>query len=431
MKRDEAEVTQSNNDPSPAADEVEEVLASLKSDLRKAVSGFWESLDQAVSKPIREAVDPVAQAHGLALAEAGLQEEGGGEDAPADPSAAADPSAVADPSAPADPGTWGRYAAYRNSVLAQLLEPLQDFLLSNNAAEDVEATCTSFRSDVSRLVASLPTEVRRPEPPELYSPREGDSLRIRMGKGLVRGRRSVSSVMRGVRAGLGRLVGQAPATPEPRAQVVPLRRLAEESLQGFLASRLEGMRRELHPECAAPLAALESAVTAWTRDWPLQEMELEAGGGYLPSELKTALSDALDRIRTEAAGPGADGQAASESGEDVGSEMAASEGRRPTALTVAQDLATGLAPAASFSFPEDYRERLETHLEEAWTELSDRVRVAGSFMGSSPSAAPVRKAEKKSRDRAKSAEAWIRWHRAVPNRLLLSIHLMRLREGIS
>jgi hypothetical protein len=403
----------------PETDGIDELLRALEEGIREAVAGFSDAFESAVAEPLRETLAEIARAHGAAMAEAALQSD-------TDVGAASSDSMDL-----AEPVIWCRCSSYRKATLTECLEPLQGILLSRNTGQDLEAAWASFRADLARLVAALPAAVSRDEPRDMYLPRQGDSLAVKVGKSLVRTRRLVSSVPRKAGNSLRRIRRQTPAPPPIQTQVIPIRPLAEECFLGTFASDTEGLRGELHRSCAAPLAAFESAVTRWTREWPLVEMRLEKAEGYLPRELDLSISKALRSIQGEIPSSTAPTQGASRREREKSAASATIEGSPTTPDTVAEGLAQGLLPGEQFSLPVDVFRRLDESVEMAWGEFCEHIRVAGSFLGPSSSGASVRRAEKRAREQARTAEAWVRWHRSLPNRLLLSIHLLRLLEAIA
>jgi len=70
---------------------------------------------------------------------------------------------------------------------------------------------------------------------------------------------------------------------------------------------------------------------------------------------------------------------------------------------------------------------LKTCVDEEWASFLGFLDASGSLFGKFPSAGAKGSAEARTRKMDRRAEHWLRWHRAVPNRLLLAIHRIRLR----
>ncbi|MBT8397120.1 MAG: hypothetical protein KJN92_09145, partial [Gemmatimonadetes bacterium] len=169
-----------------------------------------------------------------------------------------------------------------------------------------------------------------------------------------------------------------------------------------------------------------------TKEWPLLETELEKGGGYLPEASRQAVSEAMEELLRLAQGSPAD---ASEPPTSDGNGTASAEvtpaEERISPEAVAGGLTRALEHGGTFPAPEELCDQLVAMVESAWLEFLEHVRVAGTFMRSSPPSDSVPRAEERARAQDKACEAWIQWHRTAPNRLVLSIHLLRLMEGIA
>lgn len=388
------------------------VLSPLQDGIREAIEGLFQGLDQSVTAPLREALHTAARSH-RHLLEVATFPPGPGEGAP--------PPGV---SGAGDPRVWARVLAYRTGVLTQVLEPLRESLLSKNAASLVEAEWASFRVNLLRLAASLPEEVTQSEPPDLYLRREGDGFGTLLGKGVVRTRRRIGARVWGGRKTLLRLVGADPSDRPARVHTIPIRNLAQRWIKGPIALALEPLREDLHQHYAIPLAALETAVARWIREWPPAEALFDRETAYLSHDLHDTLTQRLAQM-----GAG-DQVAPAEIPADEVAEPPPSL-PLPSATEVAHELDRVFDLGPGLTAPRAILDGLDHAFQVGWSALLSHVRASGTFMTSSPSPQSVRKAQKSTRIQDERSETWIRWHRALPDRLVWALQVLRLREEVT
>ena len=396
--------------PGGPATELDRELAALRAGISEALQRFEASVESEVYRPRRELFGTLAEAHADAWAKVVQGEEGGEGD------------------------RWERYAAYRNAVLGQVLIPLRDHLHSDNAAQDLEDAWSRLTADILRLAGSLPSEIQRPEPADFFGPGESDGPLNRIRKSVVRARRSLASVERVAGNLVRKMSGGREKAPPTFTLTVPLQRMAEGFLLGGLIQALEGLRSESHGHCAQPILEIERAIALWTREWPRVEMEAERGAGYLPGAVRTALDEAFGDLgvaETETGQPRDFGSDATGPTEAAPEPPVESDGGVPALPSPPDALAGALARGSKAAAPSEMTDRMNALAKEVWGRFSGEVAVAGSFMMSPIPPGPDRSGRASSTGEPETVgEHWIRWHRGVPNRLILSIHLMRLRDGI-
>jgi hypothetical protein len=391
--------------------ELRESLSAIRERMDLHCEGLLYALEEKVGDPLRKACSQALEAHASLLQEMA-------------------PSGKEDGSLP--PNTRAvegrRLRRYREGVRRQILEPLRESLAEIEVGRVIGERWTGFQDGLPGLADDLPEEIVRPEPEDLYGPRRDDGRLTALRKSLIRARRGLGHLLsRSGRAFL-RLLGQRRPAPSPRAQRIPLKALARDHLLGPWPAALEPLGEALQQHYGSPLARLESSLTVWIDDWfPLEEgvhtAEGHLGARFL-EELTRDFPAPPEPPRNDEEGdpPAVEGQD-EEEGEPAPDRLA--NGLE----TACRELAAGLSAGASVPLPHPVAERLRESVEGVWENLTEEVRVAGSFQ-SYPAARKLGKKARRSLERGKArAAAWTRWHGSALGRLHLAILLLRLREA--
>ncbi|MFC1660972.1 hypothetical protein ACFL3S_05890, partial [Gemmatimonadota bacterium] len=175
-----------------------------------------------------------------------------------------------------------------------------------------------------------------------------------------------------------------------------------------------------------PLAALEVGVTRWMREWPQVEGRLDRSTLYLPTVLREEVADSLAQISVS------DGTRAHLA---PASERGNGEGESPVPLPsphgVAQELTRGLSPGLGVGTPSPGLERRKEVFQSEWSSFSRSLEAFGSLVRWHSPGRMVRNAQKAKKKQEGRSEIWVRWHRSVPNRLLLAIQFLRFRGRVA
>lgn len=405
---------QRNGSSDPAGnregDELARVLGTFLDEVRNSLATFSESLDRFVSTPLRDAFTQASSAHEDLLVSTNLL---------ADP----DPGEVAE-GGTVDTEAWPRHQEYRNGVLNQIFTPLHHHLLSGNLATELDSRWDSLAGDLRRHLASLPEEITRAEPGSFLSAWNGDSVPGRLGKTVTRVHRTMVSLPWRLWQGLRRVTGHpSEAAPEP-IQTVQLRSQAGRYFEAAFALSQPAVMEDLQQHFARPLAALERAVARWAREWPTLEWAFDRDMAYLPAPFVEDLARHLESMAD-------DGEEASRDGDEGEGKPLPSSPPMPRTEDVVGSLARALEEGREIPPPLEVLKGLESVFEQRATELLEHLEFAGPFgrlPGPIPSPRTLRRSTAKL---SRRTEAWGRWHRTVPTRLLLAMHSLRIRAAIT
>lgn len=402
---------ETNPRPTTRDDPLVEVIASVEKGIREAVEELSEGLEGSVSVPLRDAFASAAEAHSRLIEEASSH-----------------PGAETIDSGPGELGAVsaepaGSLSSYRRGVLTEVLEPLRDFLLSTTAASRLEAEWASFTAKLLRLGAALPSQVHRPEPPDLYRPKKSDRLPRAAGKGFARVRRQGALLTWKALRPLRRLFGEVEEGPPLRILAVPVRSVAMRFFEGPLTLALEPLREDLHQHFARPLASLERGLAEWIRTWPPTAWESERETGRLTPMVRKQVTDLLLRVPEGEPGHGVPELAGSLVDPETGALFPWQEGG-------VSKLSSGLDHEKAIDPPLTVLEKLDSALQDGLAVLRAHLDASGSFMRSSPPPRSLRRARRESVRGDRRAESWVRWQRSIPNRFLLAIHLQRFQNEV-
>jgi hypothetical protein len=225
-----------------------------------------------------------------------------------------------------------------------------------------------------------------------------------------------------------RFAGSERAQPLPPVQTVPLRALARECLLGTFPLRLEPFVEDIQQHLARPVAAVETAVAAWTADWFSAEEAIRVAEGHLGTRFQEEVSRDLSPP-DEASAPA--------TGEDLEAE-APTEGEsspphqdQSVLLEISRNLGDALEAGAALSAPAGAEAGIHEAMEHEWDRLLEAIRVAGSFQATAGSRTDRRRVERLLERGKARARVWEAWHQNAPERLFLSVLLLRLRETLA
>ncbi|MGW8266449.1 MAG: hypothetical protein ACWGSQ_08780 [Longimicrobiales bacterium] len=396
----------------------EEDLRLALQDLHQRIGAyreqFFQGLEAAVEAPLRSTFSEALEAHTRLCQEAGLA--GAGEKIGADPE---------DPTNTDLAHRGRRFRRYREGVREEVLEPLQRSLQELELGREVGSRWVGFHDGFPGLADSLPASIVREEPGDLYEPSDGDRRLTLIRKGMVRVDRSIRDFLGAAGRGLVRLLLRRATPPPTRAQSVPLHSLAKERLLTLYPLSLGGVADALQEYYARPLDRLGTTLARWTEKWFDVEVAVHAAEGQPGARFRDEV------LRTASARPNSRSEAPAE--EPILPEPP-DEGDTPPPPDIAEleeisrDLSDALRFGAVLPPPNELADRVGQALEEEWENLLEEVRVAGSFLASSPRRG-INKSVQRSLDKARSqAEAWQGWQINILERISLTVLLLRLKE---
>lgn len=305
---------------------------------------------------------------------------------------------------------------YREGVRSRVLEPLLESLRELDPGEEVRAAWEEFRSRLATRARELPEEILRGEPEDLYRARKGEGPLTAGMKGIVRGWRGVLGGLARMEAGLQRLLRRPGRAASPRFQRVPLRELAGKWVAGRLALSLGPLEDALQRHYATPQAHLAWAAARWSGAWPRTEAGEERP--FAPG-----LPESLSRFF-----PPRDPPDESRPAEETEDEKD-SPAPRLRMEELGEGLGEALGSGATLGAPAEVSGGIGAVFERAWVNLSEEIRVSGSFQASSSAAREGARALQLFGKGRRRAGAWSAWNRGNLERVQLAIILLLLRKG--
>jgi hypothetical protein len=387
---------------------LEEALAGLRGRLTDHREALFESLEASLNAPMREAFSRAREAHEQLALEAGLstkEEE------------TREPDAVL--------GT--ALTRYREGVRLQVLEPLRSALKEIEVGREVSRRWQGFRDGLPGLADSLPHLLYRQEPDDLFGKRAVDGEITAFRKRVVRGWRRVRGLFSGVALWILRFAGRERDQILPPVQTVPLRALARECLLGIFPLRVEPFVEDIQQHFARPVADVETAVAAWTEEWFSAEEAIRMAEGHLGTRFQEEVSRDLP--------PPAEAPPPTTS-EDIEAEAPTEEESSPAPQDqlvlqeISRKLGDALEAGGALSSPSGAEAGIREAMEHEWDHLLEEIRVAGSFQATARSRTDRRRVERLLERGKARARIWEAWHQNAPERLFLSVLLLRLRESL-